>query len=108
MGRAVLRRTVVLLLLVPLFFVFGGCYEVWEEDVSLAAPVKWTVTFNLNYVGSTPIPPLLVDNGALIPQNIRPTRSGYTFDYWELDSRPFNFDTAVTSNITLIAHWKQP
>lgn len=32
MGRAAIRKTVILLLLALLFSAFGGCYEVWEES----------------------------------------------------------------------------
>ena len=39
--------------------------------------------------------------------NGTPTRTGYTFDGWYLDEaeEPFDFDTIITSDITLTAKW---
>lgn len=35
----------------------------------------------------------------------KPTKSGYTFDGWYLNEVHFSFDTKVTKDITLVAHW---
>lgn len=69
---------------------------------------KWTVTFNSN--GGTSVLSQTVDNGnkASKPQN--PIRDGYTLTGWYSDSdltKPYDFDAAVTSNLTLYAKWEK-
>ena len=36
-----------------------------------------------------------------------PTREGYTFDGWQFDGAKYDFSTAVTKDIKLVAVWKQ-
>ena len=36
-----------------------------------------------------------------------PTRSGYTFVGWYLDGKAYDFGTAVTKDITLVAQWQE-
>jgi len=35
-----------------------------------------------------------------------PTREGYKFKYWTLNSKEYDFNTKVRSNITLVAIWE--
>ena len=35
------------------------------------------------------------------------TREGYTFIGWYLNEQPFDFDTPIIENITLIAKWHE-
>ena len=35
-----------------------------------------------------------------------PVKEGFTFQYWALDGEKFDFDTSITSDITLAAVWK--
>lgn len=51
-----------------------------------------------------------VSSGNSITQPSTPTRQGYSFVGWYSDSAlsiPYNFSSAVTSNITLYAKWEQ-
>ncbi len=36
-----------------------------------------------------------------------PTRDGFTFKSWQLDGKDFDFATAITSDITLVASWEE-
>ena len=36
---------------------------------------------------------------------IEPYKEGYTFNYWALNNKRYDFSTPVTSNITLVANW---
>lgn len=77
--------------------------EVGKDDVCTIAH-NWVVTFN-------------PDNGEpAFTQNVEyegkatepaPEKTGYTFDGWYLDEaeEPFDFDTIITSDITLTAKW---
>lgn len=42
---------------------------------------------------------------ATAPEN--PTKEGFDFDGWYLGDERFDFSTAITSDITLTAHWKE-
>ena len=77
--------------------------EAGKDDVCTIAH-NWVVTFN-------------PDNGQpAFTQNVEyegkatepaPEKTGYTFDGWYLDEaeEPFDFDTIITSDITLTAKW---
>lgn len=65
------------------------------------------VTFNLQGHGNTiPAITLLKGNKATKPTD--PTASGWTFEGWYTDqqyTKPFDFNTAITEDITLYAKW---
>ena len=74
----------------------------------------WEVTFDANNGSETPwdVQHLWFKNTgdtvcASVPEKGEPTRPGYTFECWTLDGKPYDFTTAVTANITLVAQWKQ-
>ena len=73
----------------------------------------WEVTFDANNGSETPwdVQHLPFENNddkvyASEPED-EPTRPGYTFECWTLDGEPYDFNTEVTANITLVAQWKQ-
>ena len=74
----------------------------------------WEVTFDANNGSEAPwdVQDLRFKNTsdtvcASVPEKGEPTRPGYTFECWTLDGKPYDFTTAVTANITLVAQWKQ-
>ena len=67
----------------------------------------YTVKFNLNGASGS-IPSQTVKSGEKAKQPSNPARSGYTFSGWRLNSangKAYNFNSKVTSNITLYASW---
>ena len=64
---------------------------------------QYTVTFDSN--GGTTVASVTVDHGGTVTKPTDPTRTGYTFDVWYLDNEAYDFDTLVTGNLTLVAHW---
>ena len=73
----------------------------------------WEVTFDANNGSETPwdVQHLPFENNddkvyASEPED-EPTRPGYTFKCWTLDGEPYDFNTEVTANITLVAQWKR-
>ena len=66
---------------------------------------KYTVTFNSN--GGSSVASQTVSEGSKATQPTTPTRSGYTFKGWTLNGSSYNFNSSVTSNITLVATWTQ-
>ena len=66
---------------------------------------KYTVTFNSN--GGSSVASQTVNEGGKATKPTNPTKSGYTFVEWQLDGKTYNFDSAVTKNITLTAVWKE-
>lgn len=68
----------------------------------------YTVKFNLNG-GTGSIASQTVKAGAKAKKPSNPTRSGYTFNGWLLNSakgKAYSFNSKVNSNITLYASWK--
>ena len=103
-------------------YTFGGWYtdqacknsynfdSAVTSDITLYA--KWTintytVTFNANGHGSAPAAQP-VNYGSKVPKPTNPSSTGYTFGGWYTDQackNSYNFDSAVTSDITLYAKW---
>ena len=82
-------------------------------------PMGQTYAFTLSYTvppagehvvtldlgnGNAPTNVNIVD-GEKLQRPADPTREGYTFDGWLLDGNLYDFDTPVTSNMTLTAKW---
>ncbi len=114
-------------------YTFGGWYTTseyyvgsefeWEKatmpasDVILYAkwiPQKYTVSFGLGYETSEAAPETqTVDAKTTAEKPADPVRDGYTFIGWydtdengkQLSETPFNFDTRITKNTHLVAHW---
>ena len=64
---------------------------------------KYTVSFDAN--GGSSVASQTVTEGSVATQPTNPTRSGYTFAGWTLNGSTYDFNSAVTSNITLVAKW---
>jgi len=74
---------------------------VWED-----IPVTYyTVTFDSN--GGSYVMPQTVATGQKAAKPADPVKNGYTFKGWTLNGFAYNFNTAVTGNITLVASWEE-
>ena len=78
-----------------------GLYDI--EDY--VAPT-YTVTFDSN--GGSTVASAQVTEGDTVDEPTAPTKTGFVFDGWYLSENRYNFSTAVTGNITLLAHWRAP
>ena len=79
-----------------------------SDNITLKA--KWEKTIN-NYVvkfdsnGGSSISSITVKGGNKVTKPKNPTKDGYTFNGWYNGNTLFNFNTPVTSDITLTAKW---
>lgn len=64
---------------------------------------KYTVTFDT--AGGSTVASQSIENGKVATKPANPTKEGCTFDGWYLGSSKYDFNTKVTSNITLKASW---
>jgi uncharacterized repeat protein (TIGR02543 family) len=67
---------------------------------------QFTVTFKSQ--GGSYVAPITAISGSKAARPTAPTRAGYTFGGWYTDSaytNVYNFNTTVTSNVTLYAKW---
>lgn len=64
----------------------------------------YTVTFNSN--GGSEIRSKRVGENGSVVQPANPTRDGYTFVGWYLNNEEFDFNSEITSDITLTARWE--
>lgn len=75
----------------------------WEA--SEPPVVTFTVTFDTDG-GAPAIPPVTVESGNKVTKPTDPTKSGYTFSGWYVGNVLFNFNNAVTADVTLKAKWE--
>jgi hypothetical protein len=77
-----------------------------EKDITLVA--KWTqlftVTFDSDGGSSVASQTVAKDGKATLPTN--PTKDGFIFKRWLLNNQAYDFNTAITANITLVAEWE--
>lgn len=74
----------------------------WDEDTTIQ---RYTVTFDSN--GGSKVGDKRVIEGQAVTAPTNPTKSGNTFDGWYLNDKKYDFKTAVTSNIKLVAKWNE-
>ncbi len=74
----------------------------WSKDSD--PTTYYRVTFDSD--GGSSVSPRYVQKGYTMSAPIKPTKEGHTFDGWYLGDEPFDFNTPITSDITLKAHWK--
>ena len=102
---------------------FGGWYKdtAYTAEYDFKAEVtanmtlyaKWILeiaTIAYNSKSGYLVPAQEVAVGEKTQPPTAPTRSGYVFDFWCIDyecTTEFDFDTAITENITLYAAWKR-
>lgn len=77
---------------------------VWSENPAPAVE-KFTVTFDSD--GGSAVASQEIVKGQKATEPAAPTKDGYTFVEWQLDGVRFDFDTAITGNITLKAVWAE-
>lgn len=83
---------------------------VWnkKEEQKPTQPIekkKYTVTFNSN--GGSDVSSKTVEENTKVTKPSDPTRNGFTFLGWYYNNNKFDFNTKITSNLTLIAEWKE-
>lgn len=78
-----------------------GTFVISTED---PATPSYTVTFNGN--GGTPATQTATVKSGQKVSAKTVTREGYTFDAWYNGTVKFDFNTPITSNLTLTAQWK--
>ena len=64
---------------------------------------NFTVTFDVDGETTTET----VAEGATVAEPVAPAKDGYTFDGWYLDGVKYDFATAVTGDITLVAQFTE-
>lgn len=80
------------------------------EDGSLVLKAYYkkntcTVTFNSN--GGSAVEAKSVKIGKTVTKPVNPTKEGYEFGGWYNGTESFDFSTAITEDIVLVAQWKQ-
>ena len=75
---------------------------VWNESKK---GTEYTVTFDSD--GGTMVTPQVVKKGEKVHEPADPKKANYDFDGWYLKKAPYDFNTPVTEDITLVAQWKE-
>lgn len=74
-----------------------------NNQPSIPQKKTFTITFNLNGGIGVSSQKVIEGNKATKPNN--PSRNGYNFAGWLLNGKEYDFNSTVTSNITLEAKW---
>ena len=80
-------------------------YAGWELKVT-----RYSVTFDLNYTGSTAPTSVEVVHGETINSPTAPVRAGYRFKFWSTQADAeyvYNFENGVLNNVELFAIWEK-
>lgn len=77
----------------------------WEKVETTPSITTYTITFDSN--GGSNVSSQKVESGKTVSKPTNPTRDGYTFVSWTLNGSTYDFQTAITGNITLVANWKK-
>ena len=83
----------------------GNEYNNNNNDNDNDNVIKYTISFDTNGGNTIDSQEVVKDEKIIKPSN--PTRKGYKFIEWQLDSKTFDFDTVITKNITLKAIWEK-
>ena len=75
------------------------------EETTSSTAKRFTVTFDSN--GGSSIFSQTVIEGSTVKKPENPTKEGYTFVSWQLNGKDYDFNTKVTSNLTLVAKWEK-
>ena len=74
-----------------------------EEQGEESVPAYYTVTFDSN--GGTSVDSQIIVPGGKVVKPENPVKSGVGFVEWQLDGEAYDFDSPVTSDITLVAYY---
>ena len=99
---------IILIIIILVIFLKETSNELQNDsnDESIKEEINYyTVTFDSN--GGTNIDSVVVKENDVIIEPSSPEKEGYTFEYWELDGKQYDFNTKVTSEIILIAKWQE-
>lgn len=76
------------------------------QEVSIeASSTLYEVTFDSN--GGSYVTSQNISYGEKATKPVDPTKNGYDFAGWYLNESPYNFNTPITEDITLVAHWDE-
>ena len=82
----------------------GGIFYGTVSGGTIEDSAKVTVTFNSN--SGNDVVEQKVLRGQKVTKPTAPTKAGYEFEGWYNDATIYDFNQAVTKNITLTARWK--
>lgn len=77
---------------------------IWEKEPE-DETVKYTVKFNSD--GGSSIKSQKIKEGSKASKPSDPTKRGYSFKYWSLNDKQYEFSTPVTKDIELKAVWEK-
>ena len=84
---------------------YSGTIDLQGKNYLGAKADKYTVVFDEN--GGSDVDNQIVAHGMKATEPATPTREGYTFKEWKNGEDVYDFNTVVTSDLTLMAKWTE-
>ena len=85
---------------------YSGTLNLQGKNYFGAVADKYTVTFDEN--GGSDVDNQTVAHGMKATEPAATTREGFSFKEWKNGENTYDFNTVVTSDLTLVAAWTQP
>ena len=101
-----MKKLFTIIIIVTIIFI--PCVTVNALESSTETNEQYNVYFNTN--GGSEIADQTLDSNDKVTEPLDPTKTGYRFLGWYSDeelTNEYNFNTEVTSNLTLYAKWEQ-
>lgn len=76
-----------------------------DPNAGVQTPLDMEYKVKFNALGGSSVQAQFVKKGDKASKPANPTREGYDFVEWQLNGNPFDFQTAITNDITLVAKW---
>ena len=75
-----------------------------NPDTTSDDKIYYTVTFDSD--GGSKVDSQTIESGQKAAKPENPVKEGFDFEGWFIDNQEYSFDSIVTGNFTLKAHWK--
>ena len=82
-------------------------YAKWRESNGEDDVIAKKIVVTFDSDGGSEVESQTIEENGTINQPTNPTKKNYQFVSWQLDGEDFDFDSKLTSDITLVAKWKK-
>ena len=86
---------------------YNNVSDVLNAKLTIIEPEKEVFKVKFDSDGGNTIEDVSVEEGNVIKKPVDPVKEGFVFKGWYLNNKEYDFNSAVTSNLTLKAKWEK-